>query len=110
VKSITNGCKITKSEGRNYDLFVPTSVKRSETTKICDTLKKHFDQVIVSPKEDCEREDSTSCIKGLEIAAIRSRNSEEQEFTDMGMLLDIISPIGRKVRPMLINSLDITNS
>jgi hypothetical protein len=110
VKDIIQGCKITKCNGKQYELFVPASTKIPETTKICEKLTSHFDHIMVSSKDDCKVEDSKTCIRGLEITAIRIKNTGEQEFVDMGMMLDIIAPVRRERRPMLLGSFDIANS
>jgi hypothetical protein len=107
VKDIFNGCKITKSKGKQYDIFVPASNKNLETHKIIGSFTSHFDRVIVSTKDACEVEDSKTCVKGLEITAIRNMNSKDQEFNDSRFLLDIISPITKKDRPMLKDSREI---
>jgi hypothetical protein len=92
------------SKGKQYGLFVPTSTETLETTKIYDILTNHFDQVIVSTKDDCDLEHSNNCKKGLEITAIRDKNEGNQEFIDALLLLKLISPVSRADRVMLKTS------
>jgi hypothetical protein len=97
-----NSCKINRSDGKQYTIFLPSSNK--ETADIVDELNKQFDHLLVTPVRCDDSELDDSCQAGIEISAIRgsSRSTTEQDFADMNDILKIVNPkIRGNERPIL---------
>ena|SRR5213593_2429715 len=108
-----NRCSLQRTLGKEFTIFVPTSVENSKKIKSNSVLKKlarQFDYVLAKPgAEHCftpERAKIGKCRRGFEATAIRRHNEHgsDQEQEDREHVFNLASVhIGAFDKPILLD-------